>query len=233
MEEVLERPSTSDHFVSGNPATSRWSDTYFILQAQLPPIIRVGYNIRQGREHGIKPNSEQVARLKPKAEELRTAFLSWHESYTSEGTFAEPVDVPSTDPTSPYEKVLEYRNPWEGSIIMSYWAALLILQECLNQCHPGPGLLFTDNQELATDILRSLEHVGRGLMGPHRVGFSLRVAYDFVDERTQTWTLSKVSGYNDTYAATSADIYPAHPLFDPPSSPQDERVESQPLSWIE
>lgn len=215
------------------PLTVKCINELYILQAQLPPIIRMGYNIRQGRNNGVEPDPEQVARLKPKAEELRVAFLSWHADYASEGALADPVEVPSTDPTSPYKTVLEHRNPWEGTIIMSHWASLLILQESLNQCHAGPGLLYMNNEELAHNILRSIEYVGRGLMGPHRVGYPLRVAYDFVDVDTQAWTLSKVSGYNGTYAAMSADVYPANPLFDQQSSSQVERVESQHLSWID
>ncbi|KAJ4411649.1 hypothetical protein N0V82_008963 [Gnomoniopsis sp. IMI 355080] len=233
VETTVDRPGTSGMFKESAPLTSKRMNDHFILQAQLPPIIRMGYNIRQGRNNGVEPDPEQVARLRPKAEELRVAFLSWHADYASEGALADPIEVPSADPTSPYKTVLQYRNPWEGTFIMSYWTSLLILQESLNQCHPGPGLLFTNNQELAHNILRSIEHVGRGLMGPHRVGYPLRVAYDFVDVDTQAWALSKVSGYNDTYAAMSADVYPANPLFDLQSSSQVERVESQPLSWIE
>lgn len=214
------------------PPTTNWIDDYFLLHVQLPPVLRMGYNIRQGRQHGIEPSPEQVARLRPRAEALRAAVLAWHDKYMSQGVLAEPVQVPSTDPTSPYEMVLKYRNPWEGSMLMNYWTTVLILQESLNQCHSGPDLLFTDNQKLANNILRSLEHVGQGLMGPHRVGYSLRVAYDFVSEPTQTWTLIKISRYNDTYAATSADVYPANPLFDRLSSSH-EKVESRPLSWID
>lgn len=215
-----------------NALTKRMDD-FFVLQAQLPPIIRVGYNIRQGRILGIEPDLEQVAQMRPKAEKLRAAVLAWYSNYVSEGALAEPIEVPPADPTSPFKTVLEHRNPWEGTIIMSYWASLLILQECLNQCHSGPDSLFTNNVELANNILRSIEYVGRGLMGGHRVGYPLRVAYDFVDVGTQAWTLSKVSGYNDTYAALSADVYPSNPLFDQPSSSEVERVESQPLSWID
>lgn len=208
-------------------------DVYFILQAQLPPIIRAGYNVRQGRNHGIEPDPGQVVRLKSKAEELRTAVLSWYHDCVSESALADPIEVPSRDPTSPYATVLEHRNPWEGCIILSYWASLLILQECLNQCHSGPGLLFSNSPELAHNILRSIEHVGQGLMGPHRLGYPLRVAYDFTDRRSQLWMLSKVSGYNDIYAALSADVYPANPLTDQQSSSEVERVKTQPLSWID
>ncbi|CAN8097008.1 unnamed protein product [Discula destructiva] len=208
------------------------SDTYFSLQAKLPPVIRASYNIRKRRALGIEPDSHEVARLKPKAAELLAAFISWHDSMP--GFSTEPVQEPSADPTSPYDTVLKYRNPWEGSIRMSYWASLLILQECLNQCHPGPGLLFTNNHELASKIMRSLEDVGRGLMGPHRVGYPLRVAHDFVDEPTQTWTLALVTRYNATYAAMSADVYPANPALDhQPAAEIEMQVQSQPFSWID
>lgn len=226
-------PEPSGSFPKGPLLTIRRLDVYFILQAQLPPIIRAGYNIRKGRNHGIEPDAGQVVRLKSKADYLRTEVLSWYHDCVSEGALADPVEVQSGDPTSPFETVLEHRNPWEGCIILSYWASLLILEECLNQCHSGPGLLFSGSQQLADNILRSMEYVGQGLMGPHRLGYPLRVAYDFADRRSQLWMLSKVSSYNDIYAALSADVYPDNPLTDQQSSSQIERIESQPLSWID
>lgn len=171
--------------------------------------------------------------LRPKAEGLRAALMWWHKS-GSTGAFTEPVEVPSKDPTSPYNMVLKHRSPREGSLLMGYWATMLILQECLNQCYTEPTMLFTDNQELANNILRSLEDVGRGLMGPHRIGYPLVAACDFVDEPTQTWALSMISRYNDTYASLSADAYSVNPAklaSDHLSASQVQPpVESQPFS---
>lgn len=232
MKTILGASEPSGPFTKGPPITTGRIDAYFVLLAQLPTLIRAGYNIRQGRNHDIEPDPDQVAWLRSKAEELRTAVLSWYHDCVSDSALADPVEVPSRDPTSPYATVFEHRNPWEGCIILSYWSSLLILQECLNQCHSGPGLLFSDSQELAHNILRSIEYVGQGLMGPYRVGYPLRIAYDFADRRSQSWMLSKVSGYNDTYAALSADVYPANALTDQLSSSEVERVEIQPLSWI-
>lgn len=62
-------------------------------------------------------------------------------------------------------------------------------------------------------IVRSLEYVGQGIMGPHRVGYPTRVAYDFLDEDLKIWTLSLVSRYNEQYAAISREIYPEHPAL--------------------
>lgn len=200
-------------------------DGYFHLHVQLPPVIRAGYNIREGRVLGVEPDPLEVARLRPKAEELLASFILWYDS-CDVGSSMQPAEVPSADPTSPYPRVLKWTNPWDGALIMSYWASLLILQECLLQCHSGPDLPLTNKDELANNIMRSLEHVGQGLMGPHRVGLPVRVAYDFVDEATQGWAMSKISRYSDTYAAMSADTYPSNPAFD-------HLQASQPFSWVD
>ncbi|KAF3769887.1 hypothetical protein M406DRAFT_354165 [Cryphonectria parasitica EP155] len=99
-------------------------------------------------------------------------------------------------------------------MVLAYWANLLILQECLNQCEAGPERPFeASNRRLATDILRCTEHVGHGVMGPYRVGYGLRIAYDFVDRPTQLWTLMMVDKYNKRYEALSRDVYPENPLI--------------------
>ncbi len=56
-----------------------------------------------------------------------------------------------------------------------------ILQECLNVC--GYHVNYTEsNKELAGNIFRSVEVVGAGFMGPYRVGYAVRIAYEFADD---------------------------------------------------
>lgn len=156
---------------------SRWAnhhDSYFVLLAQLPAVVQEGLGIREARRHGLAPDLTNVPRLRQKATRLRDEFMSWFEGTLAEGAISPAVEVPSREPTSPFPTVLKFGSPWEGAIIITYWSTMLIIQECLDQYETEEDRRFAaSNRELATNVLRSLEYVGQGLMGPYRVGVSI------------------------------------------------------------
>lgn len=235
-------------------------DGYFVLMAQIPNIVRASYDIRKAKRHGIEPDSAPVSQLKLEAMKLREEYLSWYNNSLSAGAFRLPAEVLSLDPTSPFPSVLKFNSPWVGSVLISYWANMLIVQECLDQLQLETDRSFTDsNRELANNVLRSLEHVGEGIMGPFRVGYAIRIVYDFVDIPLQLWTLSKVSKYHEVgdqrillqyqanrpklltllikiFAALSRDVYPDNPLLERSSGDvkaADEAAVIHAITWID
>lgn len=191
------------------PPWVRHQDAYFVLLAKTPLVLSWGYSIREERRHGITPDPSRVKLLAEQAGSLRSEYCAWHEMATSAGAITQPVEVPSADPTSPFNTVLEFSSPWVGSVVTSYWATMLIIQEALNQCCEDgqEGRYDKDNQELATNILRAIETVGRGIMGPYRISYALRIAYDFVDLPLKFWVLSAAARYSQQYAAMSTETY--------------------------
>ena len=167
------------------PPWVTYQDGYYVLLAKIPLVLSWGYSIREERRHGITPDPNRVKLFAEQANSLRSEYCAWHERAVSGrgGGITQPVEVPSTDSTSPFSTLLELSNPWQGSVEVIYWAAMLILQEALNQCYEGGqvGLYDEDNKDLARKILRATESVGRGIMGPYRISYALRIAYDFVD----------------------------------------------------
>jgi hypothetical protein len=190
-------------------------DPFFVLYAKMPRVTQMGYHIRRDRQRGVEPRPEQINELRSRAEHLRSAFITWFTRARDTGALSDPVEVPSTDATSPFATALDFRDPWDGSLILAYWSNLLILQECINDCcDAGTSKPFeATNLQLAKDILRGIVQIGAGFMGPYRVGYPLRVAIDFVDEDTQTWALKMVDRYNEHYAAMSSKVYPQNPLI--------------------
>lgn len=190
-------------------------DPFYVLHAKMPRVIHMGYSLRRDRKDGIEPGPKQINQLRSRAEHLRTSHLTWFARAREAGAFPGPFEVPSPDPTSPFATVLDFRDPWEGSIVLAYWSNLLILQECINDCcEAGTSKPFeAANFQLANDILRGMVKIGAGFMGPYRVGYPLRVAIDFVDRDTQAWVLKKVDKYNEHYAAMSSKVYPQNPLI--------------------
>ena len=181
------------------------ADRYRIYLARLPAILHRGYDLREAKRHGLPIEPATVTLLVRRAEKLRSEVAVLFDRYTA--LAAAPTEVPSQDPGSIYQTVLSYSNVWDGSFRMSCWATLLILQECLIQCQ-WPVDYTASNRELVGNIYRSVEFVGAGLLGPMRLGYPLRVAYDFADLRTQSWIRSLSAGFDEHYAAAGSSGLP-------------------------
>ncbi|KAG8416508.1 hypothetical protein J3458_007091 [Metarhizium acridum] len=89
-----------------------------------------------------------------------------------------------------------------------YWACPLILQEALVQCE-WPEEFEQSRGELIRNILRSIETVGAGTMGPYSVGFGIRIAYELASAEVQLWLRRVLDRFTKTYAATDKSTYPA------------------------
>jgi hypothetical protein len=184
------------------------TDDYLTNLSDVPPIVRYGYLLREANRHGIPVDPVKTKALAEVTAARREAFIEWYWRYTD--LCASPTEVPSKDPDSIYETVLEFRNPWAATFCMGYWATMLILQETLNQCKYEMD--YSDNnRELMRNILRSLETVGKGLMGPYRVGYAVRIASEFADTKTQAWIITTLDRMSKDYAAVGTDTYPKGP----------------------
>jgi len=186
------------------------TDRFWNHLARLPAILHRGHALREARKHGLPIEAANVTLLERRAEKLRSEIAALFDSYTA--LAPQPTEVPSSDPRSIYNTVLSYTNVWHGSFRMSCWASLLILQAVLDECRWPPSAderyYTAANRELARCICRSVECVGTGLLGPLRVGYPLRIAYEFVDLRTQLWIGSLLVKFEKRYASTAVNGYP-------------------------
>ncbi|POR32833.1 Uncharacterized protein TPAR_06966 [Tolypocladium paradoxum] len=182
-------------------------DGFFERLAELPAVLGPAHGLRESRTMGTvqQPQPETIAALARRAVECRRLFYAWYEEFKT--LSVTPEEVPSKDPNSPFPVVLQHRVAWAGSMHMGYWASILILQEALVQCQ-WPEDFGESRSELVQNILRSLESVGAGTMGPYRVGFSVRIAYEFASAEHQDWILGLLDRFKKTYAATDRATYP-------------------------
>ncbi|VUC36209.1 unnamed protein product [Clonostachys rosea] len=186
------------------------ADEYFALLAKVPSVLRRAYPLREARKKGLAVDTRTVERLSRYATGVCRDYLAWEKDMRQ--VVADPIDVPSKDPRSPFATVFWYENPWVGSLHMGYWASMLIVQECLLHCDMASldGIRFTDSiPDMASKILRSFENVGGGIMGGYRVGYAMRVVYEFVDLPTQLWITCLLDDYEGTYAGLQATAFPA------------------------
>ena len=59
------------------------------------------------------------------------------------------------------------------------------------------------NEVLLERIWKSVETVGSGYMGPYRVGYAVRVTYEFADARTRGYLFEVLRRSMAHYAASS------------------------------
>lgn len=183
-------------------------DEFFERLAEMPSILAPTYVLRESKTMGTfkQPDDVKIAALALRSIECRRLFNHWHEKFTSIASL--PYEIPSQDPDSPFDFVLQFKASWIGSMYIGYWACLLILQEALIQCE-WPEDVEESRGELVSNILRSIETVGAGTMGPYRVGFGLRIAYEVASAESQQWVRRVLDRFKKTYAATDKGTYPA------------------------
>ncbi|KAK8139136.1 hypothetical protein PG984_002516 [Apiospora sp. TS-2023a] len=218
-------------------------DDYMQLLARIPSAVKHLYMLRaanQGEGGGAAKAKAalgmeaEVARIRQSMVDIRDALGAWYQRILPFNPA--PAEVSTQDPASIYASVLRYESPWKGALHMGYWASLCIvyatLMECRQASSPSPPNSDDDDDEncygsgaasafetLADRILRSVETVGEGMMGPYRCGYSIRIAYEVVDERTQAWIRMWVARFEKRYAATAVESYPSpRDVFLSPSS---------------
>lgn len=182
------------------------TDRFFDNLADVPAVLKWGYKLREANMLGIPVEPEKVATLMGVAAGHHARFGQWYQEFQTLPVM--PAEVPSEDEESLYASVLSFETPWAGSMHMAYWASMLILEETLVQCQWPVGLE-ESKRELVKNILRSVEHVGKGTMGPYRLGYSLRIAYEFASAEAQHWVRNRLDSYSRRYAATNKADYPS------------------------
>lgn len=180
-------------------------DEYNCRLAHVPEVIRLGYPALQAAQKGEIPDPVCVATVRPVATRCYSLLREWHSIY---GHVLTPGDeVLSEDPDSLYVTVLSYPVIWIGTLQISYWATMLLVQGMLQAVGSDAG--FASQQvEFVNGILRSLEHLSRGPLGPYRVGYAVRVAYEVASADAQAWIRKMLDKFTKTYAAVDKATYP-------------------------
>lgn len=180
-------------------------DAYFNHLAKVPGLLHHGMALREATRRGLPIDMPRVVLLVKSTAQLHGELGAWLDGFMK--FTPGPVEKPSRDPDSIFDSALHYESPWYGAVYMSYWATMLILQEILNLCH-YPISYAASNRQLADNIFRSIETVHPGYMGPYRVGYPVRIAYEFADVSTQVWLAAVLAKTEKHYAATSPTGYP-------------------------
>ncbi|KAF5661541.1 hypothetical protein FHETE_8397 [Fusarium heterosporum] len=184
----------------------RVGDGFLSNLAQLSPVLHSGYLLREALKAGISIEPNKVSALSHMAAVNHARWTQWYDDFDTL-EFPRPVEVTPTDPVdSLFETLLEFQSPAAGSLLMGYWASMLILEETLVQC--GTPRAESVTRYFVEQILRSLESVGRGTMGPYRVGYAVRIVYEFATAEEQRWIGRMLDKFSQGYAAVDKKTYP-------------------------
>lgn len=186
----------------------RVGDGFLSNLAQLSPVLHSGYLLREAHKAGISVESDKVSALSHLAAVNHARWTQWYDDFTALD-FPPPIEVMPTDPeASLFQTVLVFQSPAAGSLLMGYWASMLVLEETLVQCGTPRADSHSTTRYFVEQILRSLESVGQGTMGPYRVGFAVRIVYEFATAEEQRWIASMLDRFSQGYAAIDKKTYP-------------------------
>ncbi len=180
-------------------------DEYLTNLAEIPKVVKLSYPLLEDEREGRSSHPEHVAAARAVTSVAHARVIEWWDRYKH--NFPEPANVPSQDPESIYPIVLKYESNWLASMQLSYYATLCLLQEFL-RIQGWPHSLEQSQKDHAQLILRSIETVGEGLLGPYRVGFALRIAYELANAEAQEWIRKTLDQFKKRYAATDKRSYP-------------------------
>ncbi|KAF5004257.1 hypothetical protein FDECE_9234 [Fusarium decemcellulare] len=184
------------------------ADGFFANLIEVLPVSKWGYLVREANRAGIAVEPARVSALAHLAAVNHASFAQWYDEFTALA-IPQPVEVPPANPESSlFGTVLKHEYAMAGSMHMGYWASMLILQETLAQC----GRPVEDSERLQRNlverILRSVESVGQGTMGPYRIGYAVRIAYEFATAKEQRWIGGLLDQFSRSYAAVDRSMYP-------------------------
>ncbi|KAL4888383.1 C6 zinc finger domain protein [Aspergillus ambiguus] len=130
----------------------------------------------------------------------RSDLEAWYERFTE--LVPPPREVPSSSGDPLYPTTFCFSSPDMASIFCAYYAYRIVVHELLRTC----GFGYSGSQEayvayFCDQICKSVEYNSRGLLGPSRMGFPLRVAYEVGDSATKTWIEGQLHQLSKRYGA--------------------------------
>ncbi|KAJ5095852.1 hypothetical protein NUU61_005208 [Penicillium alfredii] len=178
-------------------------EQFFAHFTQAPSLVHKFYSLKD-----MEPTSpealQMTSELLSKTLEVQHDLAVWYEGFSR--LAPRPVEAISSTGDDLYPIVLLYSDVGFATIFCSYYAYKVIIHEILKTCiypgqHEATTIYFRDQ------ICRSIEYNGIGILGPYRMGFPLRVAFEVADPVTRSWILGHLERFSKIYAAAQSKDY--------------------------
>jgi hypothetical protein len=173
--------------------------------AACPWLVKETYAIRSANTSEIS-TQVRVSALVHRTLEVYGRLQKWYEDFVA---FApSPEEVPSSTNDPLYPVIYRYWNSSTATTFCGYYATTTILHTILEECHHPAG----DAGEISlavNKICKSVEYLaGTGILGPYRLGFAMRIAFEMGTVATKLWIRKWLIRFEKFYKACSPNNYP-------------------------
>lgn len=173
--------------------------------AACPWLVTKTYSI-MAADPSDASTQARVAALTHGALEVYGHLQQWYEDFIAFAPL--PEEVLSSEGDELYPIVYHYRNPTTATVFCGHYARTIILNRILVECHHPTG----DSREISSTIdkiCKSVEYISKsGILGPYRIGFSVRVAFEVGTVTSKLWIRKSLLRFEKFYKACSPDNYP-------------------------
>ncbi|GFF57360.1 uncharacterized protein AN5342 [Aspergillus udagawae] len=180
-------------------------EEFVALFTLAPSLVHALYDIKASDMTSPatwKKLSETLTRIL----EMQTRLSKWYSRFSRMAP--PPYERLSSTEDAVYPIVLHYSDLNIASIFISYYAYMAIMHEALRTlgypgAHEAMVAFFRDQ------ICKSVEYNGTGPLGPYRMGFPLRVAYEVADPKTKSWIENHLVQMSQHYSAVQPKNFAA------------------------
>ncbi|KAL4865349.1 hypothetical protein BDV12DRAFT_149955 [Aspergillus spectabilis] len=174
--------------------------TYFSLS---PSLVHRLYSLKEA-DGTVPATLVKVSTLLKEALDLRDKLILWHGLFTRVAPI--PHEILSSIGETVYPTVLWYSDVNSATIYCGYYSYMVLIHEILKTCgYPGEhGAIVA---YFVDQICKSVEFTSQGLLGPYRMGFPLRVAWEVANLRTKTWISGCLRNFSEFYAVLREDNF--------------------------
>lgn len=178
-------------------------ELFFAYFTHAPSLVHKLYNLKRMDVTSAEA-LQTITEVLSKALEMQTKLAIWYEQFSQNAP--PPFETISSIGDKLYPVILTYTDVNQATIYCGYYSYMVIIHEILRTCcqpgqHANMVIYFRDQ------ICKSVEYTSVGLMGPYRMGFPLRVAFEIADPVTRSWILNRLGQFSKTYAAAQPENY--------------------------
>jgi hypothetical protein len=178
-------------------------EQFFAYFTYAPDLVHKLYDLRNPEVTGAE-ELQRIPEVVSQALEMQTTLAMWYEQFSR--IALPPTETISSTGDKLYPIVLTYTDVNCATIYCGYYSYMVIIHEVLRGCG-YPGEHETMVVYFRDQICKSVEYNTRGLLGPYRMGFPLRVVFEIADPVTRAWVLNRLGHISKTYAASRPENY--------------------------
>lgn len=178
-------------------------ELFFAYFTYAPSLVHKLYGLRNVDATGTEA-LQTISEVQSKALEMQINLVIWYEQFSQ--IVPPPTETISSTGDELYPIILTYTDVSYATIYCSYYSYMVLIHEILRTCgYPG------EHEAMVTyfrdQICKSVEYNSVGVMGPYRMGFPLRVAFEIADPVTRSWILNRLEQFSNIYAAARPENY--------------------------